>query len=71
MTPGGPADKAGLQPGDIVVAFEGQPIERSSQLQWLASTAGVGRTVTLRVQRATQAFDVKIKLGSLAEQAAQ
>ncbi len=71
VKPGGPADQTGLQPGDIVVAFEGQPIERSSQLQWLASTAGVGRPVTLRVQRATQAFDVKIKLGSLAEQAAQ
>ena len=71
VNPGGPADQGGLQPGDIIVAFEGQPIERSTQLQWLASTAGVGRPVTLRVQRATKPFDVKIKLGALAEQSAR
>jgi serine protease Do len=69
VNPGGPADQGGLQPGDIIVAFDGQPIERSTQLQWLASTAGVGRPVTLRVQRATKPFDVNIKLGALAEQA--
>ena len=43
----------------------GTPIERSTQLQWLASTAGVGRTVTLRVQRGGQAFDQKVTLGLL------
>ncbi len=68
VNPGGPAEQGGLQPGDIIVAFEGQPIDRSTQLQWLASTAGVGRPVTLRVQRATRPFDVKVKLGALAEQ---
>jgi serine protease Do len=65
---GGPADRAGLAAGDIVVGFEGQPIERSAQLRWLASTAGVGRTVTLRVRRGTRLFDVKVTLGRLAEE---
>jgi serine protease Do len=69
--PGGPADQGGLEPGDIIVAFETQPIERSTQLQWLASTAGVGRPITLRVQRATKVFDVKVKLGALAAQSAR
>jgi serine protease Do len=71
VNPGGPADQGGLEPGDIIVAFEAQPIERSTQLQWLASTAGVGRPVTLRVQRSTKVFDVKIKLGALAAQTAR
>jgi serine protease Do len=71
VSPGGPADRASLQPGDIIVAFDGQPIERSAQLQWLASTAGVGRPVTLRVQRATKPFDVKVTLGELVEQASR
>jgi serine protease Do len=69
VSPGGPAEKAGLEPGDIITAFEGQAIERSAQLQWLASTAGVGRPVTLRVLRSTRQFDVKTTLGELAEQA--
>jgi serine protease Do len=68
VNPGGPADRGGLEPGDIIVAFDSQPIDRSAQLQWLASTAGVGRPVTLRVQRATKPFDVKITLGELVEQ---
>jgi serine protease Do len=71
VSPSGPADKSGLEPGDIIVAFEGQAIERSAQLQWLASTAGVGRPVTLRVLRATKPFDVKVTLGELTEQAAR
>jgi serine protease Do len=67
VAPAGPADRAGLATGDIVVGFESQPIERSAQLRWLASTAGVGRTVKVRVRRATKLFDVNVTLGRLAE----
>jgi serine protease Do len=71
VAPSGPADHAGLEPGDIIVGFEGAPIERSTQLEWLASTAGVGRPVTLRVQRASKAFEIKVTLGPLQEAPAQ
>jgi serine protease Do len=62
---GGPADKAGLQPGDVIVAFEGTPIDKATRLQWLASTTGVGHTVTVRVLRAGKQFDQKVTLGQL------
>ena len=68
VVPGKAAAEAGLAPGDIIVAFDGQPIERSTQLQWLASTAGVGRSATLRVQRAGKVFDLTVKLGRLTEE---
>jgi serine protease Do len=67
---GGPADKAGLQPGDVIVAFAGTPIERKNQLQWLANTAGVGRVVTVRALRDGKTFDQKVTLGLLPEQPA-
>ena len=68
VIPNGPADRAGLQPGDIIGAFDGTPVDRSAQLRWLASTAGVGRSVVLRVQRAKKPFDLKVTLGQLREQ---
>ena len=67
VIPGGAADKSGLAAGDVIVGFEGKAIERKTQLQWLASTAGVGRSVTLRVQREGRPFDVKVTLGQLPE----
>jgi serine protease Do len=70
VIPGGAADKAGLSAGDVILGFEGKAIERKAQLQWQASTAGVGRTVTLRVQREAKQFDVKVTLAQLPEQAA-
>jgi serine protease Do len=67
VEPSGPADAAKLQVGDVIVGFEGQPIERGSLLQWLASTAGVGKTVSVRVMRAGKTFDLKVTLGELRE----
>ena len=62
---GGPADKSGIVPGDVIVAFEGQPIERIPQLQWLTSTYGVGKQATVRVARAGKAFDLRVTLAEL------
>ncbi|HXN30497.1 MAG TPA: trypsin-like peptidase domain-containing protein, partial [Polyangiaceae bacterium] len=64
---GGPAERGGLERGDVIVAFDGQPIERSTQLQWLASTAGVGRSATVRVRRAGKVFDLNLILGPLTD----
>jgi serine protease Do len=65
VLPDGSAAHAGLQPGDLIVGFEGQAIERSAQLQWLASTAGVGRVVSVRIRRGAAQFDTRLTLGSL------
>jgi len=67
IEPGGPADKAKIEVGDVIVGFEGQTIDRGSLLQWLASTAGVGKTVTVRVLRGGKTLDLKVTLGQLKE----
>jgi len=44
-----PADAAGLKSGDLVVAFQNQPVVDTRALQRYVAAAGVGETVTLTV----------------------
>ncbi|WP_437598027.1 S1C family serine protease [Sorangium sp. So ce590] len=67
VVPGGPADRAGIAPDDVIVGFEGQPISDPNELRWMASIAGVSKVVTLRVARLERVFDVRLTLGELPE----
>lgn len=64
---GGPAEIAGIFPGDIILNFNNQEISNSADLPWIASTAGVGSTVTVRIARGTERRSVQITLGELPE----
>jgi len=70
VLPGGPADRAGLQVDDVILAFEGEPLSGPERLRWVASLAGVGHPVTLRVSRGGRVFDLKVTLDELPDQAA-
>lgn len=48
---GGPAAQAGLRTGDVITAAAGQPIQAASQLVAAVERTGVGRTLTLTVNR--------------------
>jgi serine protease Do len=65
VVPGGGADRAGLVADDLILGFDGKPISDPNQLRWIASLAGVGKTVTVRVQRSDKVFDVRVTLGAL------
>jgi serine protease Do len=65
VIPGSGAERAGLAPDDVVLRFEGKTVTDPNQLRWLASLAGVGKTVTMRVQRADKVFEVKVTLSAL------
>jgi serine protease Do len=59
------ADKAGFRVDDIVVEFEGQPVAGPERLRWLASMAGVSKTVTVKVQRNSVLLQLAAILGEL------
>jgi serine protease Do len=70
VLPGGPADRAGLQVDDVIAAFEGEALTGPERLRWVASLAGVGKPVTLRVVRGGRTFDLKVTLVELPDDAA-
>ena len=49
---GGPGNRAGLRPGDVVTAVAGQPVSTPGELRYLVSTFAPGSTVALKVLRA-------------------
>jgi putative serine protease PepD len=66
VTPGGPAEKAGLKQGDVIIAINGQPTLSMADLQGVLAGLKPGDTATLTVVHADGSrSSVKITLGSL------
>ncbi len=59
-TPGGPADQAGLVGGDIILKFDGQPIQEEDQLDELMTKTPIGKTVEVEYLRDGQTKTTKL-----------
>jgi len=57
---------AGLRPGDVIVAFNGQAIEDPSQLARFVQDAKIGTTATIRVVREGRTLEFKLPIVSTA-----
>jgi serine protease Do len=63
VTPGGPAEKAGLKMGDIVTAIEGKPVTTGDELTMAVIARSPGSNVTLDIVRDGKPNKVNITLG--------
>jgi serine protease Do len=63
----GAAAKAGLEPGDVILKFDGKAIARSSELPPLVAQVKPGTTVTLEVWHDGSLKEVKAKVGEIEE----
>ncbi len=62
VNPGGPADKAGLKAGDIIVEFEGKPVSDDGELVVKIRSRRVGDSVKLTIRRDGSERDVTMVL---------
>jgi serine protease Do len=62
-----PASRADLRPGDVIVAFDGKPVESPRVLPALVANTPVGRTVPITVLREGQRQTLQVTVGNFAE----
>jgi putative serine protease PepD len=67
VTPGGPADKAGIKPGDVIVGFEGRPVTEPDQLIVAIRAQRPGDTVELTVRSGSDERQVDVVLDEAEE----
>jgi S1-C subfamily serine protease len=64
VDPQGPGAKAGVHQGDVIVAWNGEPIRQVRSLLRALGPDSVGQTVTLGLRRGGEAKDVQLTIGA-------
>jgi len=65
VEPGGPADKAGIKSGDIILKFNGAPVTRSSDLPRLVGGTAINSKATVTVWRKGAQIDLPVVVAEL------
>ncbi|MDK9559304.1 DegQ family serine endoprotease [Marinobacter sp. M216] len=65
---GSPAQAAGLQSGDIVLEYDGEEIQLSSDLPPMVGRTPIGETASLTVLRGGEEMTLDVEIGKLPEQ---
>ena len=65
VEPDAPADKAGVQPGDVILKFDGKPITRWSDLPRLVGSTKPGTSAPLEVWRKGKLVTLKISVAEI------
>lgn len=61
---GSPAAKAGLQPGDVIISFNGKPVKAVTKFRNEIALMNPGVTVKLKILRNNKKIDLTVTLGS-------
>ncbi len=68
VTPDSPAEKAGIEVGDVILRFEGAEVEESQQLPAMVSATAPGSKVKLQVLRDGKRRTINLTIGTLPEE---
>jgi serine protease Do len=65
ITKGGPADGSEIEPGDVVLEFDGKPVDEWRDLPRVVADTTVGKTVDVVVFRKDEERTITVELGRL------
>ena len=65
VTPTGPAEKAGIQPGDVIVEFNNRPVNSMRDLPKVVAETEIGKQVPVKLLRKGQEVMVMAEVGRL------
>lgn len=65
VTAGGPASKAGVENGDLILAFDGKPITESRTLPRVVADTAIGKTVNMDLLRKGKKETVRVTVARL------
>ncbi|GAK44837.1 protease Do [Tepidicaulis marinus] len=67
VTPGGPAEEAGIQAGDVIIDFDGKDVPSMRDLPRIVADTKIGREVETTVLRGGDKVTLEVKVGRLEE----
>ena len=62
---GSPAEKAGIEQGDVIVEFDGKKVTDSKDLPRIVASTPVGKAVTIKLLRNGKALDRQVRVGEM------
>jgi serine protease Do len=68
---GGPAEKAGIEQGDVIFEFDGKEVADSKDLPRIVASTPVGKSVTIKLSRDGKVTDRQVKVGEMEEKGAK
>lgn len=70
VAPGGPAEKAGIETGDVIVNFDGRTVGNSKDLPRMVASTQIGKTVTVKLLRDGKEVVYQVKISEMDEEKA-
>jgi serine protease Do len=67
VSPDSPAATAGIRPSDVILKFDGQPVENMRSLPRAVASTPIGKAVPVELMRKGETVDVNVTVGRLPE----